>query len=323
MLGPTTLALLHSIPAPLPATAVLRAATRPAMRWLMHSSAIFNRIQRRVLIPLAISASTRWSGLRKTVGKPHASSALSWEFGGNGSLPSIRKAITSLTSTHRYTTPQRQSPFFPTAKIDPASGNPYNGLVRAGNGVPSDQTIRVPNVNTALFPLIPAGAPRGLYKMHGAFGPRFGFAYAADDNTVIRGGVGLFYYRPQGNLIFSQLAIPPFLQNTQFDTGNLATLTTGTANNTGTLAGINAIDPTNRNPYTWQYSVGVQRQMTRSVIFEMNYVGNVAHHQLRDAQHQFSRLGAGSCQRSRRQSHLFNQLFQPLQGLHLDRIQSI
>src|SRR5882757_3193148 len=30
--------------------------------------------------------------------------------------------------------------------IVPGSGNPFNGLVRAGSGVPSDQTIRVPNV---------------------------------------------------------------------------------------------------------------------------------------------------------------------------------
>jgi hypothetical protein len=169
----------------------------------------------------------------------------------------------------------------PNGKINPTSGNPYNGLVRAGNGVPSDQTIRVPNVNTALFPLIPAGAPRGLYKMHGAFGPRFGFAYALDNNTVIRGGAGLFYYRPQGNLIFSQLNLPPFLQNTEFDTGNLNTLGSGSANNTGLQAGINAIDPTNRNPYTWQYSFGMQRQLPKSVLFELNYVGNVAHHQLR------------------------------------------
>ena len=169
----------------------------------------------------------------------------------------------------------------PTGKIVPTSGNPYNGLVRAGDGVPTDQLKRVPNINTAIFPLIPAGAPRGFYNMNGAFGPRFGFAYAADEKTSIRGGVGLFYYRPQGNLIFSQLNLPPFLQNTQFDTGNLATLATASANNTGLQAGINEIDPRNKNPYTWQYSLGVQRQLPRSVLFEMNYVGNVAHHQLR------------------------------------------
>jgi len=177
--------------------------------------------------------------------------------------------------------PAKAVTVLPNGKIDPTSGNPYNGLVRAGDGVPADQAIRVTNVNTALFPLIPAGAPRGLYKMNGAFGPRFGFAYAANSDTVIRGGIGLFYYRPQGNLIFSQLAIPPFLQNTQFDTGNLATLTTGAAVNNGLQGTISAIDPTNRNPYTWQYSLGVQRQLPKSVLFEINYVGNVAHHQLR------------------------------------------
>jgi hypothetical protein len=169
----------------------------------------------------------------------------------------------------------------PNGKINPLSGNPYNGLVRAGDGVPQDQLVRVPNINTAIFPQIPAGAPRGLYKMHGAFGPRFGFAYAANSNTSIRGGIGLFYYRPQGNLIFSQLNLPPFLQNTQFDTGNLGTLTSAAANNTGLQAGINAIDPLNKNPYTWQYSFGVQRQLPKNVLFEINYVGNVAHHQLR------------------------------------------
>lgn len=166
-------------------------------------------------------------------------------------------------------------------RIVPGSGNPYNGLVRAGGGVPSDQQIRVPNVNTALFPLIPSGAPRGFYKMNGAVGPRFGFAYAANDKTTIRGGVGLFYYRAQGNLIFSQLNLAPFLANTQFDTGNLATVGSLSANNTGLQGAISAIDPRNKNPYTLQYSFGFQRQVTRTVLVEMNYVGNVAHHSLR------------------------------------------
>ena len=161
------------------------------------------------------------------------------------------------------------------------SGNPYNGLIRAGNGVPSDQQIRVPNVNTALFPLIPTGAPRGFYKMNGAVGPRFGFAYAANDKTSVRGGVGLYYYRPQGNLVFSQLNLPPFLNNTQLGVGNLATLSTQQAAAPGLQGTISAIDPRNKNPNTLQYSLGFQRQLPSSVLLEMNYVGNVAHHQLR------------------------------------------
>ena len=158
-------------------------------------------------------------------------------------------------------------------------GNPYAGLVRAGSGVPADQQIRVPNVNTALFPLIPAGAPRGFYNMNGAFGPRVGFAYSLDDKTVIRGGAGLFFYRAQGNLIFSQLNIAPFLSNTNLDFGNLATLNSvpAAATTQGTITGI---DPTSRNPYTYQYSFGVQHQVTRTVLLEMNYVGSVSHRQL-------------------------------------------
>lgn len=179
-----------------------------------------------------------------------------------------------------------------TGTIVPGSGNPYNGLIRAGGGVPADQQIRVPNVDTSLFPLIPAGAPRGFYKMNGAVGPRFGFAYAANDKTTIRGGIGLFYYRPQGNLIFSQLNLPPWLSNTQFGNGNLATLGSLSANNTALQGTISAIDPASKNPYTWQFSFGVQRQVTRTVLVEMNYVGSVSHHQLRQPNVNFPDIAA-------------------------------
>ena len=176
--------------------------------------------------------------------------------------------------------PAQAVKILPNGRIDPnGGGNPYNGLVRAGSGIPADQLKRVPNVNTALFPLIPAGAPRGFYNMNGAFGPRLGFAYAMDDKTVIRGGGGLFYYRAQGNLIFSQLNVPPFLSNTNLDFGNLATLNSSSAAATA-QGGINGIDPQTKNPYTYQYSLGIQRQVARTVLLEVDYVGSVSHHQL-------------------------------------------
>jgi hypothetical protein len=186
----------------------------------------------------------------------------------------------------------------PNGRIDTTKGgNPYAGLVRAGDGVPADQQIRVPNVNTALFPLIPAGAPRGFYKMHGAFGPRLGFAYSVDDKTVVRGGIGLFFYRAQGNLIFSQLNIAPFLSNTNLDFGNLSTLNSVAVAAT-TQGTINAIDPTSHNPYTYQYSFGVQRQLTRTVLLELNYVGNVAHRQLATPNVNFPNLGVVAANRA-------------------------
>jgi hypothetical protein len=199
-------------------------------------------------------------------------------------------------------------------RIVAGSGNPYNGLIRAGDGVPADQQIRVPNVNTSLFPLIPLGAPRGFYKMNGAVGPRFGFAYAADDKTTIRGGIGLFYYRPQGNLIFSQLNLAPFLANTQFDTGNLATVGSLAANNTGLQATVSAIDPTNKNPYTLQYSFGLQRQVTRTVLLEVNYVGSVAHHQLRQPNVNFADINAVVANANSSSPNSSTAIFNPYRG---------
>jgi hypothetical protein len=167
-------------------------------------------------------------------------------------------------------------------KVIPGSGNAYEGLVRASNtGVPSSQTARVPNVNTAALPYIPLGAPRGFYKMNGAFGPRLGFAYAPDDKTAIRGGFGTFYYRAEGNVTFSQVNVEPWLQNVEFDNANLSNISGGTANNTALQGTITAIDPNAKNPYVESYSLGVQREFPYGMLLETTYVGNVGHHLFR------------------------------------------
>ena len=31
------------------------------------------------------------------------------------------------------------------------------------------------------------------------------------EDMVLRGGIGLFYDRPEGNVVFSQLNLPPFV----------------------------------------------------------------------------------------------------------------
>ncbi len=174
----------------------------------------------------------------------------------------------------------------------PNSGNPFNGLVRAGSGIPSDQVGRVLNVNTALYPLIPAGAPRGLYKVPGEFGPRVGFAYSANDKTSIRGGFGVFYFRPEGNLTFSSVNVAPFLSNTEFDNGNLATLGTGTPNTSALQGAISAINPDMKSPYVDQYSLGVQRQLPSDMLLEVSYVGNVGHHLVRQPNINFPSLAS-------------------------------
>jgi Carboxypeptidase regulatory-like domain len=166
--------------------------------------------------------------------------------------------------------------------VVPASGNPYNGLIAAGNGVPASQQGRVPGSTTnPLFKQIPTGAPRGLYNSASLFAPRFGFAYAADSKTVIRGGFGIFYDRPEGNLTFSQVNLPPFLQTSEYDNGNLSNITGGAAGASLQSVG-SSINPNLTYTTTYQYSFTIERQLPDSIFWETSYVGNLGRHLLRE-----------------------------------------
>ncbi len=71
----------------------------------------------------------------------------------------------------------------------PNVGNPLNGIRQAGDGI-SDYSYTWPAI---------------------VFGPRFGAAYdvSGDQRLIVRGGVGLFYDRPDGNTVFSIPNNPP------------------------------------------------------------------------------------------------------------------
>ncbi|HEX4810996.1 MAG TPA: carboxypeptidase-like regulatory domain-containing protein [Bryobacteraceae bacterium] len=162
------------------------------------------------------------------------------------------------------------------------SGNPYDGLITAGTGVPKSQQGRVPGSTTnPLFQQIPTGAPRGLYDSKTLFAPRFGFAYNPASKTVIRGGIGVFYDRPEGNVTFSQLNLPPFLQISEYDNGNLSN-PAGGAPGTSPIGSISSINPTLQYTTTYQYSLGVQRELPWSMFLETTYVGNLGRHLLRE-----------------------------------------
>lgn len=167
--------------------------------------------------------------------------------------------------------------------IDPTrGGNRFNGLIAAGNGIPASEVGRV-GTSAAALSVVPVGAPRGFYQPADRLAPRFGFAYApfGDDKTSIRGGFGMFYDKVEGNLIFSQVNVPPFLSTPQFENGNIANPSGGTASALAPFGTINAIDPNLNISYSMNFSLGVQRELPRGFFVEATYVGNEGRHLIR------------------------------------------
>lgn len=162
-------------------------------------------------------------------------------------------------------------------------GNRYNGLIRAGSGVPQDELGRVPNGNSPEVLAVPAGAPRGLYDPQHVFMPRFGFAFTprGDNKMAIRGGFGVFYDKPEGNIIFSSVNIPPFTDSAQFENGNLSNIRGGAASAAAPFSDIFTIDPNLILPYAMSYSLSVQREFPWGIFGEIAYVGNQGRHLLR------------------------------------------
>ena len=156
----------------------------------------------------------------------------------------------------------------------PNVGNRFNGLIIGGDGVPEDQQGRVDFIEGGDYDRIPFGAPRGLYKAQHLFMPRFSFAYSLSPSTVFRGGVGLFYDKPEGNVIFSQLNMPPVLANVVYENFNLSNPSSGAAGAVGAVGTINAVDPNMELPHQTNYSVGMQKELGRGYFVEATYVGN-------------------------------------------------
>ncbi len=194
---------------------------------------------------------------------PHA-----WErnnavanFNPNLYVPSAAALFTS-SGALNFGTPSSPGPGF--AYID---GTPFylNGIYQAGEN----------------------GYPRGVVTNdYNTWQPRVGFSddLFGDGKTVLRGGFGTFYERMQGNDIYNIATNPPFANDPSASSVYLSTPSTSWV--TGATAavpifpeGLTNLAYTYKAPGVAQYSLGVQREVRPSVIWVVQYVGNLAWHQ--------------------------------------------
>jgi carboxypeptidase family protein/TonB-dependent receptor-like protein len=171
-----------------------------------------------------------------------------------------------------------------TGLIDTTKGgNRYNGLVRAGDGIPTSEVGRVPGATSADALAVPAGAPRGLYESSNRVAPRFSFAFSPTDNgrLAIRGGFGIFYDTPPGDIPASMLNNPPFNASVNLENGNLSNPLSGAEAAVTPFDTVIAIDPELRLPYTMNYSLSVQSELPHGLFAEAAYVGNQGRRLLR------------------------------------------
>lgn len=168
--------------------------------------------------------------------------------------------------------------------IVPGFGFIYNGLIRAGDGVPKDQLGRIPDGNSPKVLSVPAGAPRGLYKSSYPLAPRFSFAWAPFKNsrTAVRGGFGLFYDRNDlTGIVQGGLPMPPFAESLQYENGNIINPTGGSPTARGAFDTIRPMDPEMKAPYSMNYSLSIQRQLPAGLFLETAYIGNQGRHFMR------------------------------------------
>ncbi len=110
------------------------------------------------------------------------------------------------------------------------------------------------------------------------FAPRFAFAYApaANGRLILRGGAGIFYDRSGPRAIADLLhfnGVNLLRQFLPLQTGGLIPYPVTPADLNGVPSSVVTLDPRARIPYIFQYSLGVEHQVTAKSTVSATYVG--------------------------------------------------
>ena len=143
--------------------------------------------------------------------------------------------------------------------------NRFNGSFQAGQGI-SDQ--------------LQDGA---TFKVS----PRVGVVYdlTGKGEVILRGGWGIFYDRPQGNMVFDMISNAPGVLNSSVQFGRLQDLSSAsTTSEPNPTLGLNPTAYDFEPPKITQWNLGFQKKLFGNFMYDLAYVGSKSDDLLRQVQ---------------------------------------